>query len=118
MRSGSLVLVLIFAVIVGGGCKKERAAPPAAPVAEKAYAADVARICDVMKLSGAAEAPEGQQMFTVADWLGRNLETDAGHDFLVVFQQTADTGKAALLSAEASRLNLGSCALASSWGGP
>ena len=118
MRSGSLVLAPIVLAVVVGACQQKREAPPAEPVPQKAYAADVARICDVMMLSGAAEAPEGQQMFTVADWLGRNLETDAGHDFLVTFQQTPDTGKAALLNAESSKLGLGSCALATSWHAP
>lgn len=117
MRPGSTLVAPLVALVVLGACQDKRGAP-AAEVEQpgSSYAADVARICDVMSLSGAAGAPEGQQMFTVADWLGRNLETDAGHDFLVAFQQTPDTGKAALLQAESTKLGLGTCALASSWG--
>lgn len=118
MRSGSLLVPVLLLVLGGCESKRDQPAVEGKPAGEKGYAADVARICDVMTLSGAGAAPEGEQMFTVADWLGRNLETDAGHDFLVAFQQTPDSGKAAMLNAESSKLGLGSCALASSWTGP
>lgn len=78
-----------------------------------AYRQDVERICGVMSLSGADQLPEGERVFTTAQWLGNNLETEEGRDFLVTFQQSDD--KAATLLAEARAVGLPDCALAAEW---
>jgi hypothetical protein len=91
--------------------------PPSLAVAdEDAYRDDIARLCDVMSLSGADQLDEGSRMVTVANWLGSNLATDAGHDFLIAMQLENDgRRKGEILRSEASRLGLPPCKLAESW---
>jgi len=77
------------------------------------YREDIGRLCDVIRLSGADERPEGERMYLTAQWLGDNLQTQEGRDFLVTFQQSQD--KAATLLAEAKRVGVESCPLAALW---
>lgn len=96
------------------GCQQgseERGARPAA--VSPAYRQDVERLCDVLRLSGADQLPAGERMFTTATWLGDNLQTSEGRDFLVTFQQATD--KAGALRAEAARVGLAGCPLADEW---
>jgi len=96
---------------------QEPGPPPSLAIAdEEAYRGDISRLCDVMALSGADQLDEGSRMFTVADWLGSNLITEAGHDFLVTMQLESDgRRKGEILRGEASRLGLPACKLAESW---
>ena len=81
------------------------------------YRADIADLCNVMHLSGADERPEEERVFTTAQWLGNNLETQEGRDFLVTFTQAPDKDKPAVLLAEAKRVRVEHCPLADYWKG-
>jgi hypothetical protein len=78
-------------------------------------AQDLARLCDCERLSGAAEQPPEQRMYTIAQWLGAELKTDEARQFLAQFQRTAPGERAALLRVEASHHGLSSCPLADTW---
>jgi hypothetical protein len=84
-----------------------------APGAGESLRDDVHRLCNVLELSGAAQRPPEERIYTTSTWLGDNLRTEAARDLLVRFQQSAD--KAALLRAEAARQGLADCPLAASW---
>jgi hypothetical protein len=79
------------------------------------YRADIADLCNVMHLSGADEQSPDERVYTTAHWLGNNLETQQGRDFLVTFTQAADEDKPAVLLAEAKRVKIDHCPLADYW---
>jgi hypothetical protein len=87
---------------------------PKAPVTE-AYRADVTALCDAIKLSGAADKPKDEQWVAVAMWLGPNIKTEAGHEFLIAIQPLQGEAKALALETEAKRVGLPTCALATEW---
>ena len=87
---------------------------PKAPVTD-AYKADMASLCDAIKLSGAADKPKDEQWVAVAMWLGPNIKTESGHEFLIAIQPLQGTAKALALETEAKRVGLPTCALADEW---
>jgi len=108
--------ILAGAVAVAGmsGCQSGSSeSKPAATPASALYRADIARLCDVIHQSGADQRPDEERMYVTAQWLGDNLQTEEGRAFLVTFQQSAD--KAATLLAEAKRVGVDACPLASLW---
>ena len=86
---------------------------PAADAA--AYAADIANLCNVMELSGAKDYPEGQNIVPMAEYLGKNIKTQAAKDFMIRVQPLAGEAHAAALDAEATSVGLSGCALSAVW---
>ena len=88
-------------------------APPA-----QAYAGDIAKLCDVVRLSGAeAESPQDRRV-PIANWLAANLSTTESRQFLAQIQPLDGAAKADALDAEARRVGLPGCALAAEWRSP
>ena len=80
------------------------------------YARDVQRLCDSVEQSGAGSATEGNdRMVLIAMWLGKSLETQEMRNFLVHFQSLDPAAKRAALETEATRANIGHCALVDEW---
>ena len=101
-----LVLVALLA-----GCQGGAAGKPPVP---QGYAADIGKICDVVRLADADKDPGARQV-TIAMWLGANLQTAEARQFLVTIQPLAGAAKADALVAEAKRNGLDDCALAAEW---
>ena len=80
-----------------------------------AYRADIATLCDVIRLSGADQKPADQRWTVTAMWLGPNIKSAAGHEFLVAIQPLEGEAKAAALDYEAKRVGLDACALANEY---
>lgn len=80
-----------------------------------AYAADIGKLCDSLKLSGADQAPQGERNLPLANWLAANLATKESREFLVKIQPLVGEPKADALEAEAHRVGLSACALAAEW---
>ncbi len=131
MKSTS-VLHLSFAVIALAGCQRGEAdeskpapapRPVVAPQADvpraevtKDYAADIEKLCEVIRLSGAPE--DDAQTLTTANWLAANLTTQESRKFLVAIQPLVGAAKADALDAEAKRVGLASCSLSEIWRRP
>jgi len=79
------------------------------------YDRDIDRICNVERLSGALDVPEGGRQLAIAQWLPGALETEDAHTFLVKFGRLGPAEKAAALDAEAKKAGLAECPLARSW---
>jgi hypothetical protein len=103
------------------------APPPAlAPTADPApsqelaqlagdYPADVDRLCNAMKYSGADKQAPGARQMLIAAWLGPNLKTQEIRSFLVHFQTLSTGDKKKALLAEAAKAGLPGCPLADEW---
>ena len=126
---------LSFAVLVAlatlGGCQRGEADESKTPSAQrptataaaavpadvtKDYAADIGKLCDVIRLSGAPE--DDAQTLTTANWLAANLATQESRKFLISIQPLVGAAKADALDAEAKRVGLQSCALSELWRAP
>jgi hypothetical protein len=95
------------------------AAPPApGPPPSAEYAGDIAKLCDVVQLSGAASDPSGDRRLPIANWLAANLTTAESRQFLARIQPLVGDQKAAALEAEARRVGLSACSLAAEWRSP
>jgi hypothetical protein len=93
----------------------QRGAGSAVP---ETYRDDIARLCNVVALSGADQLPADARALAIAQWLPEHLATDQAHAYLVKIQPLAGEPKAAALDAEARRVGLGGCALATEWRAP
>jgi hypothetical protein len=130
-RNAIAVLLVVFvacsdrhepAPAAGNPAGSGRAAAPAmtgptGPIADD-YRADVDNLCDVLKRSGADQLTAGEQPPVIAMWLGPNIKTAAGHNFLVTIAPLQGTVKADALEAEAKRVGIASCPLAAEWRRP
>src|SRR5689334_15083209 len=65
------------------------------------YRADIATLCDVIKLSGADQKPKDERWTAVAMYLGPQIKTPAAHEFLIGIQPLKGEQKAAALDYEA-----------------
>ena len=90
---------------------------PNGPIADD-YRADIDNLCDVLKRSGADQLTPGEQQPVIAMWLGPNIKTTAGHNFLVTIAPFQGVAKADALVAEANRVGIASCPLAAEWRKP
>ena len=114
------------------GIPQKRAAPSKAPAAAAAaaapaakvpaqansaadYAHDIDALCNSLVNSGASEPPEGARQLMVAQYLGKAIQTDAAHKFLVGIQPLQGAAKSEALNAEATRVGLHGCPLANEW---
>ena len=80
-----------------------------------AYKGDITNLCDAVKLSGADSKPKDERWTHVAMWLGPNIKTDEGREFLVAIQPLRGESKVLALETEAKRVGLATCALADEW---
>jgi hypothetical protein len=85
------------------------------PEITPAYRADITTLCDVVKLSGAEDKPKDERWQVIAMWLGPQIKTTEGHEFLVAIQPLKGEAKALALDTEAKRVGLTTCALATEW---
>lgn len=98
----------IAAALVVVGCQH-------GPEVSAEYRADIANLCDAVKLSGADKVADDGRIAMIAMWLGPNIHTKEGHDFLVAIQPLQGEDKAKRLDDEAHRVGLASCALSAEW---
>ncbi|MEO8842993.1 MAG: hypothetical protein ABI591_10555 [Kofleriaceae bacterium] len=102
----------------GSGSSAAAVAPgPTGPIADD-YRADIDNLCDVLKRSGADQLTPGEQQPVIAMWLGPNIKTTAGHNFLVTIAPLQGAAKAEALESEAKRVGIASCPLAAEWRKP
>lgn len=87
---------------------------PRAQVTDQ-YRADINTLCDVVRLSGAQDKPKDERWTVVAMYLGPQIKTTEGREFLVAIQPLQGEAKALALETEAKRVGIGACALASLW---
>ena len=113
----AVVAVALAACQRGDAGSSANAPPPARAQVTDAYRADITRLCDCVHLSG-ADKLSGDRSTAVALWLGSNLATTDAHQFLVQIQPLEGEPKAHALEAEARRVGLTGCALASEWRTP
>lgn len=106
---------LVACVGIVAGCQRsaDTAAPPVS-----AYRADIENLCDVVVRSGADRMDASERALVIANWLAAHLQTPEAHDYLIKIQPLAGEAKAAALEAEASRVGLTRCALATEWRTP
>src|SRR5690349_13918272 len=82
---------------------------------ETGYGRDMEKLCNAVKYSGADQASDDTRSILVARWLGKNLETNKMHQFLVKIQPMGPDEKAQALDDEARSVGLGECPLAREW---
>lgn len=95
--------------------RSEGPPPPPPPAAPSGYAGDIAKICDVVVRSGAAQLAGPDRMYATATWLAANLETAEARAFLARIQPLEGAAKADALDGEARRVGLATCTLAGDW---
>jgi hypothetical protein len=118
----AVYLVLVATAGCSSGDKSTKPEPdnttviqlPKAQVTD-GYRADINTLCDVVRLSGADEKPADERWTVVAMYLGPQIKTAEGHEFLVAIQPLQGEAKALALETEAKRVGLASCELASEW---
>lgn len=107
---------LVVAAMIAG-CQQGSTSDPEStrPAATTPYGRDVERICYCQEHSGALERPEAERTLIVARWLGANLESDQGRDFLAEVSRSSPADKVVLLDREALSAGLPGCPLARTW---
>lgn len=101
----------------GGDGKTKIISLPKAAVTD-GYKADITTLCDVVRLSAADKKPKDERWPIIAMWLGPNIKTTEGHEFLVAIQPLQGEAKALALETEAKRVGLTTCALVTEWREP
>jgi hypothetical protein len=122
--------LLVGFAVIGAACSSRHEPTPAAgsagsagsagpvgPIADD-YKTDIENLCDVEKRSGADQLEPAQRNPTIAMWLGPNIKTTAGHQFLVQIQPLQGAEKAQALEVEAKRVGISECPLATEWRTP
>ncbi|MBT8495801.1 MAG: hypothetical protein KJO07_22350 [Deltaproteobacteria bacterium] len=126
MRTVVWVAVVVLSACQGGGESESETSEPGAvnanetPPAKAAaadYAGDIERICNAEQLSGADQLDEGARSMHVAQWLGGNIKTEDGRQFLASLARAKAGAKVELLNSQAAKLGLDGCALAKAWSG-
>ncbi len=111
-RIAHLLAGLALGLALVAGC--QRTTGTAAAVSGP-YRGDIARLCDVVAQSGADRLPAGERLLAIVQWLPDHLETQDAHEFLARIQPLEGEAKAGALEAEARRVGLPGCALATEW---
>jgi hypothetical protein len=118
----SMSLLLIVAACQEGKQEQKLSDPASTtvislpkPEITPAYRADITSLCDAVKLSGAEDHPKDERWQVIAMWLGPQIKTTDGHEFLIAIQPLNGEAKALALETEAKRVGLTTCALASEW---
>jgi hypothetical protein len=76
---------------------------------------DLDRICNVVAYAGVADKPADEQLMATLEWLPRNIESEAGKDFLASIANLDGNAKADALDAGAHRVGLKDCPIAGRW---
>ena len=108
---------LVFLVACGSSPAKENETSDPAKV-DDAYKADIEALCDVINRSGTAEMDPNERAMKIAAWLGTNLKSQDGRKFLSKIRPIKGAEKGDALDAEAVRVGLPGCALATEWRKP
>lgn len=85
---------------------------------QTAMGRDLDRICNVMKYSGAEQEGPENHAFVTAQWLGQNLESGEGRDFLVEIAQLGAGKKGSALEAKALQVGVTECPTVALWRAP
>ncbi len=80
-----------------------------------AYRADITTLCDVERLSGADQKPKDERWTVVAVFLGTQIKTPEGHEFIRAIKPLPPDAYALALETEAKRVGLAKCELANEW---
>ena len=104
-----------FALLSGTGCQRGEVPRE---WKQSALGRDVDRICHVMKYSGAEQEGQENHAYMTAQWLGENLESGEGRDFLVEIAQLDATRKVQRLEAKAQQLGVTECPTVAMWRAP
>jgi len=110
------IACLVACLGVAIGCQRSGGSTAAA--VSEPYRADIENLCDAIVRSGADQLSPGERQLAIASWLAAHLQTPEGHGYLVKVQPLVGEPKAAALEAEARRVGLPRCALASEWRTP
>jgi hypothetical protein len=121
----ALSLVLIVAACQEGKPEQKVVDPTSTtvislpkPEITPGYRADITSLCDAVKLSGSEDMPKDERWQVIAMWLGPQIKTTDGHEFLIAIQPLKGEAKALALETEAKRVGLPTCALAAEWRTP
>lgn len=116
--------IACLALLVGCQADAKQTAPakqdtriiqlPKAQVTD-AYRADIEALCDCVKRSGADQKPKEERWPLIAMWLGPQIKTNEGHEYLIAIQPLQGEAKALALETEAKRVGLTQCDLANEW---
>jgi hypothetical protein len=79
------------------------------------YRADITTLCDVVHLSGADQKPKGERWSMVAVFLGTQIKTPEGDEFIRSLKPLPPDAYALALETEAKRVGLDKCELANEW---
>lgn len=122
------VSVLVVGVVAACQSSNQEGAAPGDPKAgdtkiiqlpkaqlTDAYKSDITNLCDAVRLSGAESKPKDERWTHVAMWLGPNIKTEEGREFLVATQPLRGDAKVLAFETEAKRVGLDKCALADEW---
>lgn len=104
----------LLAVVAAVACQSSEKAAPNTSV-DAAYKADIEALCDVVNRSGTAEMDPADRTMQVATWLGSNLKTQDARKFLSKIRPIKGPAKGDAIDAEAKRLGIPSCPLATEW---
>lgn len=115
MRLAVLALLLAACQSSDKPADPAPATAPGGATAADDYSADVAKICDVERLSGADAEETTARSIIAADWLGRNLTTDRARDLLARVARQGPADKARILREEAKKAGLDGCPTAVAW---
>ncbi len=108
---------IVFLVACGNSSSpaKENQNSEPAKVDDAAYKADIEALCDVINRSGTADMDPHERAMKIATWLGTNMKTQDGRKFLSKIRPIKGADKGDALDAEAVRVGLPGCALATEW---
>ncbi len=108
--AAGLVVVLAVTACQSGSSKS-------APAGNETLRADLDRICNAKKLSGADQDSTGQGTYMLAQWLDANITSDEGHAFLIAFAKLGQdrAARRKLLEDAAAKHGIRSCPLIDDW---
>jgi len=87
---------------------------PKAQVTDE-YRADITTLCDVIRLSGADQKPKDERWTVTAVFLGTQIKTPEGDNFIRAIKPLPADAYALALETEAKRVGLAKCELANEW---
>ena len=85
------------------------------PTVTDGYRADITTLCDVVRLSGADQKPKDERWTVVAMFLGTQITTQEGHEFIRAIKPLPADAYALALETESKRVGLANCELANEW---
>lgn len=115
MRATSLAVVLL--ALYAAGCQRKQSATDveAAGWSTSPIGRDLDRICNVVRYAGVEDRDSGEQLLATLDWLPRNIESEAGRDFLASIANLTGSAKADALDAGALKVGIKDCPISRRW---